>query len=82
MTVQIAAINQAVAVIPDPAFNFPRGLTRAIYVGTGGDVNAVFQDGSTALFSSVPSGTWLPLALMRVNDSGTTAQNILALFQV
>lgn len=54
-------------------------LTRALYIGTGGDVVAVKANGDTVTFSNVQAGTIIPIRVRRVNASGTTATNIVAL---
>jgi hypothetical protein len=53
--------------------------SRAIYVGTGGDMAVVMLDGSTGTFKNVSSGTLLPISVTQVKLTGTTAANILAL---
>lgn len=56
--------------------------TRGLYVGTGGDVVVVPAFNSTApvTFKNVPSGTVLPVVAQRVNATGTTATDIVALY--
>jgi hypothetical protein len=56
--------------------------TRALWVGGAGDVAAVRQDGSVGVFVAVPAGSWLPIAVWRVNATGTTATSLMALYQV
>jgi len=51
---------------------------RGLYIGTTGDVTAVV-DGVPILFKNVPTG-FFPVRCTRVNDTGTTAQDIVALF--
>ena len=68
-----------VAITPSDATNF--AACRAIYVGTGGNVVAVFADNNTAAtFVNVPSGAILPVAVWRVNSTNTTASNMVALY--
>jgi hypothetical protein len=55
-------------------------VTRAIYVGGTGNIVAVFADGSTVTFSSIPAGSILPIAVIRVNSTNTTATNMVAMF--
>jgi hypothetical protein len=54
--------------------------TRALYVGTGGNLNVVPScDGaSSQLIANVPSGTMLYVSVVRVSSTGTTASNIVA----
>lgn len=55
-------------------------VTRAIWVGTGGDVAFQFADGSAVTLRSVPSGTMLPVRAARVMANGTTASNLVGLY--
>lgn len=73
-----------------PAMNFASvtpsdsvGLTyfsRALYVGTTGDVVVVSPSGSAVTFVGVPAGAILPVKAVRVNATGTTAGGIVALW--
>lgn len=56
--------------------------TRALYVGTGGNVSVIMgdgQNGSAVTFSNVPTGVILPIQVVKVM-AATTASNILALY--
>lgn len=53
---------------------------RAIYVGTAGDVAMVNARGTAVTFKAVLAGTVLPVQTTRVNATGTTATDIVALF--
>ena len=53
----------------------------AVYCGGAGVVVAVFPDGSTANFT-VTAGQTLPLTLIRVNSTSTTATLMAALYEV
>lgn len=55
-------------------------VPRAIYVGTGGDVAAVGLDGAVVTFKNAQSGSVLPIAPKRINDTDTTATDLVALF--
>lgn len=55
-------------------------VSRAIWVGGGGDINVILEgQGDTVLIKSVPSGTLLPVAASRVKATSTTATNLVAL---
>lgn len=70
-----------VEVTPSDTVDFPqRKLTKAIYVGTTGNVSAVRPDGVAVLFTAVPAGSILPIRCRRINATGTTASTIDALF--
>lgn len=54
--------------------------TRALYVGTAGNVAVILVDDSAAVtFSNVPAGAILPLACKQVRLTNTTASNIVGL---
>lgn len=89
-------MSQYVISLSDPAQNFAAvtpsdtdnfvttstkaALTKGLYVGTGGDVTAVMENGTAVLFANVPSGTILPIRCIRVNDTGTDAEDIVRLW--
>jgi hypothetical protein len=53
---------------------------RMLYVGTTGNVSVEMLSGETLVFTGVPAGTFLPVRVTRVNNTGTTgAMSILAL---
>ena len=53
--------------------------SRAIYVGTSGDLRVTTASGSVVTFSNVPEGI-LPMRVSRVHASGTTATGIVAIW--
>lgn len=67
-----------VAVTPDDTDELDK-VTRAVWVGSTGNMAVLMADGSTLTFNSIPAGTWLPIRVRRVNSTGTTASNIVAL---
>lgn len=52
--------------------------SRALYVGTTGNLAVVMVDGTALTLSSVPVGLH-PLRVKQVKSTGTTASNIVAL---
>jgi hypothetical protein len=54
-------------------------VTRALYVGTSGNINVRMADGQTVLFSSVSAGIF-PIQVDQVLLTSTTASNIVALY--
>jgi hypothetical protein len=54
-------------------------ISRAIYVGTGGNLVAVRTTGAEVSFTAVPDGTMLPIRVKRIKATGTTATNIVSL---
>lgn len=67
------------AIVPSDATSFARA-TRAIYVGTGGDVAVVMYDGTVVTLVGVPSGSFLPVRALRVNDASTDAEDMVGLY--
>jgi hypothetical protein len=59
------------AVAVTPADQDLAQVTRALYVGVGGDLAVRMQDGGSATFVGVPSGTLLPLRVIRVLPAST-----------
>lgn len=53
--------------------------SRAIYVGTSGDLRVTTASGSVVTFANAPEGM-LPMRVSRVHASGTTAANIVAVW--
>ncbi|SFE74347.1 hypothetical protein SAMN04487969_10642 [Paenibacillus algorifonticola] len=49
--------------------------TRAIYVGTGGDLNVQMFDGTTAIIPAMPTGMY-PISVVKVLATSTTAAGI------
>lgn len=67
----------AVAVTPNNATVIP--VTRALYVGTTGNVTVRMASGVTATFVAVAVGI-LPVQVDQVHSTGTGASNIVALY--
>jgi len=55
-------------------------VSRAVYVGTGGNMKVTMQDSGTVLFTGVPTGTTLPIRVSRIWSTSTTASTIINLF--
>lgn len=67
------------AVTPSDSTNLFKNAV-GLYVGSAGNVVAVTPNGTAVTFSNVPAGTVLPIMCKRVNSTGTTASNIVALY--
>lgn len=65
------------AVTPSDSVNLV-APTRALYIGGGGDISVEMLNG-TISFSAVQAGIF-PIQVTRVNATGTTATNIVALW--
>lgn len=56
-------------------------VTRALYVGVGGNIAVgMGYDSSQVTFVNVPTGSILPIQVSQVLATGTTATNIIALY--
>lgn len=56
------------------------GITRAVYVGGGGNITAIMSNGDAVLFTAVPVGTMLPIRCTRINATATTATALVAMY--
>lgn len=54
--------------------------TRGLYVGGAGNVKVDMALGTTVTFASVAAGTILPIQVVKVYSTDTTATNIVALY--
>ena len=71
----------AVEVTPSDTAILP--CTRALYVGTSGNISVLMGDGqnsSAVVFYNVNAGMILPIQVERVYATATTASNIIALY--
>jgi len=83
--------SRAAAVTPSNTVNipFPGDDTAApdtakwpcvLYVGTGGILRVLTASGDDVTLQNVPNGTFIPIQVIRVFSSTTTASNIVALW--
>src|SRR4030095_15904336 len=56
-------------------------VTDGILVGGAGDSAAVMQNGAVVTLKNMPGGAWVPIAARRINATGTTATDLVALYQ-
>lgn len=68
----------AFAITPNDSADLPE-TTRAIYCGLGGDMTVTMASGEAVTFSNLPDGALLPIRVIRLSASGTTAQAIIGL---
>ena len=88
MAYQKLQASKAVEVTPNDAANIPNtgspdGIPNAgnvLYVGTGGDLVVTTVSGDKATFVNIQGGTFLPIQVVRVWATGTTAADIIALW--
>jgi hypothetical protein len=64
---------------PDDIATLPF-VPRAIYVGGAGDISVMMFDGSIVIFTAAVAGTVLPLRVIKVFKTGTTAFNLVGMF--
>ena len=69
--------EHAIAIVP--ADQDLAHVTRALYVGSGGDLAVRMLDGGSVTLLNVPSGTLLPLRVSRVLPA-STASGLLGLW--
>jgi hypothetical protein len=74
-----APAEEAVAIVPDDAASLEHA-TRAIFVGGGGDARIRMLGGAEVLFTNLQAGSVLPLRVVRVYATGTTATGLVGLW--
>lgn len=88
MSYQKLQANRASLVTPSDTVNIPslssesgtpnRGCV--LYIGTGGDLKVLTIGGDEVTFTNFQDGSFLPVQVVRVFATGTTASNIIALW--
>lgn len=53
--------------------------TRSLYIGTAGDVTVKMENGAIILFPGVQAGSILPISVIQVRSTGTTAGGFVGL---
>jgi hypothetical protein len=76
---QAAPARSWKAVTPSDTVNLAPGC-RGLWVGTAGDLALVGDDDHVETFTTANAGSFIPLGAKRVNDTDTTATNIIALY--
>lgn len=71
-------LSRAVTVLPDDNTDLTF-QTRAVLLGTGGDLAVMTAHGDTLTLAGLKSGVLYPLALHRIQATGTTATGIVGL---
>lgn len=89
MAYQKLQASRAAAVVTSdtaniPSVSGPAGETVnngcVLYVGGLGDVRVLTAGGDDVVFSAVPAGTFVPVNVVRVFSTNTTATNLVALW--
>jgi hypothetical protein len=79
----VEQFNRWLPITPSDTLDLPEGPSDGIWVGGGGDVAAVMQDNTMpVVLAAVPAGAWLPIAARRIKATGTTATNLVVLYQL
>ncbi|MEI4473714.1 spike base protein, RCAP_Rcc01079 family [Frigidibacter sp. MR17.24] len=73
-----APASDGAALVPSDAAALAEA-TRAVYVGTGGDLHVRFVSGADVTLRNLAGGMIYPLRLNQVLATGTTATNLVAL---
>jgi hypothetical protein len=85
MSYQKLQAGRAAAVTPSDTVNIP-ALTGGsnngcvLYVGGAGNLKVLTVGGDEVTFTAIPVGTFVPVQVLRVFATGTTATNIVALW--
>lgn len=74
-----APASNAFAVTPADGSNLTRAA-RALFVGGAGDIKVDTLGGDTVTFTGVVAGSILPVRILKVYSTGTTATNIVAVY--
>lgn len=88
MAVQKLQAGRAAAVTPSNTVDIPSVSTQdgsgnngcVLYVGTGGTLKVTTIGGDEVTFTGIVSGTFVPVQVLRVWATGTSASNIIALW--
>ena len=87
MAYQKLQVSRAAAVTPSDTVNIPSlaSVTTVnngcvLYIGGAGDLRVLTAGGDDVTFTGVLAGTFLPVQVVRVFNSTTTATNLLALW--
>ena len=75
-----ATVSAYDAAAVTPADDGALRVTRALYVGGAGNVKVDMALGNTVTFSNLLAGSILPVQVVRVYSTDTTATNIIALY--
>ena len=85
MSYQKLQANRAVAVTPSNTANISDSTEASksgvvLYIGTGGNLKVLTAGGDEVTFTNIQDGSFLPVQVLRVFATGTTATNIVALW--
>ncbi len=75
----VAPARDGLRVVPSDSADLTQ-LSRALFVGTAGNVAVVMAGGQAITFENCAAGSILPVRAARVLNTGTTAGAIIALW--
>ena len=74
---KLTSVDSGEAVVLDTEFST---ISRALWVGVGGDLSVVLRNGATVVLKNVGHGTLLNIRATTVTTANTTATDIVALW--
>lgn len=85
MSYQKLQANRATVVTPSDTDNISVNTEASksgnvLYVGTGGNLKVMTVGGDEVTFVNIQDGSFIPVQVLRVFATGTTASNIVALW--
>ena len=85
MAYQKLQAGRALTIVPSDTVNIPdvSGGTNngcVLYVGTAGNLRVLTVGGDDVTFIGINTGAFIPVQVLRVFATGTTASNIIALW--
>lgn len=60
----------------DTNYSESRGPTTGVYVGTSGNIEVVYANGTTDTIRSLAGGVWHPMEVIQYTSGGTTVEDI------
>ena len=70
--------GSAGVITPSDSVDLP--TPSVVYVGTSGNVAVTTPQGDQVTFVNIPSGSVLPVQVLRVRATGTTASNLVRIY--
>ncbi len=88
MAYQKLQAGRAAVVTPSNTVNIPNVASQdgsgnngcVLYVGTKGNIKVMTVGGDEVTFTNIQDGSFIPVQVLRVFSTGTTASNIVALW--
>jgi hypothetical protein len=88
MAYQKLQAGRAAVVTPSNTVNIPNVASQdgsgnngcVLYVGTKGNIKVMTVGGDEVTFTNIQDGSFIPVQVLRVFSTGTTASNIIALW--